>query len=103
MRVAGVVRGSMADAAGLAPGDLLVALEPLAMPLRSPEDLRAATRHAAERETISLVVERDGARFSREVSVQARGTEAIEGHEVRYDHVIAAGARLRTIVTRPLE
>ena len=102
MRVAGVVPGSMADAAGLLPGDLLVALAPPIMPLRSPEELRVATRYAAFVETITFLVERAGVSFEREVRVTKCPVETLFGHEVHYDHVSAGGARLRTIITRPI-
>src|SRR5262245_57950404 len=101
MRARGVVRGSMAEDAGLEPGDLVVALTPPVMPLRSLSELRVATRRAAEGETISFIVERAGARFERAVRTRPRPAESIAGHAVLYDHVISGGARLRTIVTRP--
>jgi pimeloyl-ACP methyl ester carboxylesterase len=73
------------------------------MPLRSMEDLRAATRAAAGRESVTLAVSRDGTRSETTARVVPRPAEQLDGHEVRHEHVVAAdGARLRTIVTRPL-
>lgn len=100
MRAGAVVPGSMASAAGLAPGDVVTALS--GMPLRSMEELRAATRAAAGRASVTIAALRGGAPFEATARVVARPSERIEGHEVRYEHVTAPdGARLRTIVTRP--
>lgn len=100
MRAGAVVPGSMAAGAGLAAGDVVTALDGL--PLRSMAELRAATRAAAGRATVTLSAMRGGAPFEATVSVLARPVEQIEGNDVRYEHVTAEdGARLRTIVTRP--
>jgi dienelactone hydrolase len=101
MGVAAVVPGSMAAEAGLEPGDVVTAVD--GMPLRSMEELRAVTRAVADHAAVTIAVSRGGAPVLGRARVAARPAEHIEGHSVRYEHVLAAdGARLRTIVTRPV-
>lgn len=100
MRIAAVVRGSMADAAGLAPGDVIAAIDDV--PLRSLEALREVTRRSVTLETIAITATRHGEAFETTARVVPRPVESVAGCEVSYEHVVAAdGARLRTIVTRP--
>jgi dienelactone hydrolase len=99
MRVAGVVAGSMAEVAGVLPGDLLARLGP--WPLRSAIELRAALREAGALEVVELTVLRGGAKLSLAARVERRPAERIEGAEVLYDEINSGGARLRVIVTRP--
>jgi hypothetical protein len=99
MRVAGVVAGSMAEIAGVLPGDLLVRVG--SWPLRSAIELRAALREAGALEVVELTVLRGGARISLAARVERRPAERIEGAEVLCDEIVARGARLRVIVTRP--
>lgn len=101
LRAAGAVAGSMAHAAGIEAGDVLVAID--GAPLRSQSELGAAVRRAGAMETVSVAVARGTDRFERVVHVQHRPVEAIGGHELRFDHVDVEGARVRTIVTRPLD
>lgn len=99
VRVAGVVPGSMGAEAGLVPGDVVTRLGEHA--LRSAETLAAAVRAAGQARQVELEVERAGEHLVQQVTVRPWPTETIEGHEVRYGCVEAAGARLRTIETCP--
>lgn len=99
MRVAGVVAGSMAHAAGVLPGDLLLRVG--SWPVRSPVELRAALRGAGALDFVEIVVSRGGAPVSLAARVERRPAERIAGAEVRYDEIVSRGARLRVIVTRP--
>ncbi len=99
MRAAGAGAGSMAHEAGIEAGDVVARLAEA--PLRSFDELRVAIGRAGEMESTRIVVVRGGERFERSVRVQHRPRETIDGHEVRFDHVDARGARLRTIVSRP--
>jgi hypothetical protein len=100
MRVRAVVPGSMAEAAGLAPGDVVRAIDGAAV--RSLGELREATRRAASREAITIAAARGGALFEATVRVVLPSLERVAGSEVSDEHVVAPdGARLRTIVTRP--
>ena len=101
MRAAGAAAGSMAHEASIEAGDVVVRLADA--PLRSFDELRVAIGRAGEMESARIVVVRGGERFERFVRVQHRPPETMAGHEVRFDHVDARGARLRTIVTRPLD
>lgn len=100
LRVAGVVRGSMAEAAGVVAGDVVVAVG--GSPVRSSEELREATRRAGGRREIAVTVLRDGRRLEGRAPVVHGAVEVIDGSVVSHEQVVAAdGARLRTIVTRP--
>src|SRR5215212_3130263 len=77
MRIAAVVRGSMADAAGLAPGDVVSAVD--GVPLRSFEALRDVTRRAAELETLSIAAARHGELFETTMRVVPRPVESVGG------------------------
>jgi pimeloyl-ACP methyl ester carboxylesterase len=93
MRVAGVIPGGMADAAGLAAGDLVVAIA--GGPVRSMAELAAAMRRAGARVHVEIQTER----ASSTVAVQhAPREEAAE-----YGVLEVPGARLRTIVTGPAD
>src|SRR5688572_11505446 len=99
LEVWGVVPASMADAAGLRKGDLVLAIDE--RPIASEDDLACALRAIAAKERVGLVFEREGTRESREVPVVPRPHETIEGHDVLYDCVAPDGVRQRTILTRP--
>lgn len=99
MRVAGTTPGGTAVAAGVLPGDLLISVGSL--PVRSPDELRAALQSAGALEVTDLVVERGGARISLPARVERRPVERIAGAEVILEEIRSRGARLRVIVTRP--
>src|SRR4051794_4539049 len=83
MRVAAVLRGSIADAAGVAPGDVLSAIDGVA--LRSLEALRGVTRSAATRATIAVAGARHGEPFEATARVIPRPEEQIDGCSVSYE------------------
>ena len=100
LRVAGVVRGSMAEGAGVVAGDVVVAVG--GSPVRSSGELREATRRAGGRREIAVTVLRDGRRLEGRAPVVHGAAEVIDGSVVSHEQIVAAdGARLRTIVTRP--
>lgn len=99
VRIDGVVPGGMAAVAGLIAGDVVRSVAGL--PVRTPAELGAALRRAGAGRDAELVFERDGAARTSAVPVVPCPREMIAGHRVEYGHLDVAGARLRTIVTRP--
>jgi alpha-beta hydrolase superfamily lysophospholipase len=95
MRVSGVIPGSMADAAGIAVGDVVESL--CGVRLESLGALQDAARRAGAISTSTAVVLRHGVRAERTMLVQRRPLET----NVEYGHVMCDGFRLRTLVTRP--
>jgi len=101
-RIEGVLVDSMAAAARLERGDVLVRVADL--PVRSPAELADALRRAGASDEIDLVFERDGVPHTARVGVVRQPVEALPGHRVSYEVVPAPdGARLRSIVTRPID
>jgi serine protease DegS len=72
VRIAGVFRGSPADAAGLRAGDILLAIND--QPLADLDDLLQHTTNAAPGASVRLRVLRDGEEFSRETELIQRPT-----------------------------
>jgi len=99
MRVGGVVPGSMAEVAGVLPGDRLARVG--SWPVRSPTELRVALQSAGALEITELAIGRGGEVILLAARVERRPAEAIEGAEVLYNEISSRGARLRVIVTRP--
>jgi dienelactone hydrolase len=98
--VIGVAPGSMADDAGVRPGDRLVRLA--GRPTRTLAELAAALRAAGGAEVAEVVFTRGDARDAVTVPVRRAPEEAIEGARVEYGAVaVEDGARLRSIVTVP--
>ena len=101
LAVTRVTEGAMAAHAGLAAGDVIVAIdrEAIASVAALGERLRGA------RGSIVLSYVRLGARADVEVEVRECPRETLEGAVVRYGEARHAelGARLRTIVTSPRE
>lgn len=71
IRVTAVAVGSPAAAAGIKPGDVLLAFD--AQPLYAPEDLAALLRERAGDETIALEVLRDDTSFEVQLALRAAG------------------------------
>ena len=90
-----VAPGSMAEAAGMEPGDVLVSLDN--WPTRSPAELQVALRSAGRAGTVKMCFERAGATFEKSVPAAHAPTE--EG--VRYDAIERGAVRLRTMVDSP--
>ncbi len=91
VRIAGVLVGGMAEAAGVVAGDELVALA--AQPLRDLRELAAALRAAGTSRTTELAYVRDGVRHVIATDVIAMPCEP----DAEYGELAVAGARLRTI------
>lgn len=91
VRIAGVLVGGMAEAAGVVAGDELVALA--AQPLRDLRELAAALRAAGTSRTTELAYVRDGVRHLIATDVIAMPCEP----DAEYGELAVAGARLRTI------
>ena len=99
-RVAAVVGGSMAEAAGIAAGDVIASVA--GATVRSLVELAEALRRAGSGETTEVVWTRGGQRFASIVAVARCPIEAIDGHRVAYETLAVSGARLRSIVTSPV-
>lgn len=95
MRAAGVIPGSMADAAGIVPGDRIESL--CDIKLDSLDALQAAARRAGAGGVAKAVIVHAGARAERSMIVQRRAFET----NVAYGHIDVGGIRLRTLVTKP--
>jgi pimeloyl-ACP methyl ester carboxylesterase len=99
VRIAGVVAGGMAGAAGVEAGDVIVRIA--GHPVRSVAELGAALRRAGALETAELVVLRGHRGLALTAPVTPCPVEAVDGQRVAYEVLDAGGARLRTIVTSP--
>ncbi len=99
LSVVRVLADSMAAAAGMRAGDELMAVGE--RQLLSLADIHAALREAAGCALLRLVFRREDRILTREQPRIPLPFETIDGCELCYDDVQAAGARLRTIVTRP--
>ena len=95
-----VTPGSTAAAAGLQPGDVLVAVGETRV--ASPQAGVAALRAIPVGRAVELAIVRDGAR--RTVAATMRERPRIGGPRfaTRYDHVAVGGARYRVMVTQPM-
>jgi hypothetical protein len=98
-RVASVVPGSMADAAGVAAGDRIARVA--GCPVRSLSELAVALRHAGVGRETEIATERGGKHTARMVPVQPYPVEAVPGQQVSYEELAVPRARLRSIVTHP--
>lgn len=96
VRIAGVGAGTMAESAGLAPGDLLLSLAEL--PVRDLCELAAALRRAGAEPTTELVYARGDQRLVSRATVIGQPPESLAG--ISYGELPVEGALLRTITTR---
>lgn len=99
LEVLRAVAGGTAEAAGVAPGDRLVAVD--GAPLEDGASLARAARALSPGREVVFTVERDGARLSLGATACAAPVEAIAGAEVELGEVTVDGARLRTFLTMP--
>lgn len=99
LRLAGVVSGGMAAAAGLGAGDVVEALA--GAPVRTLAELRAALRAAGAAAEATLTWRRDGVVRTARVAVTPHPREASAGVDVTYGALDVPGARLRTVTTAP--
>jgi len=99
VKVIEVVPGATAAAAGVQPGDTVVAVAGRAV--KAPDTLRSALREVQAGQTLRIDVLRQGAPVALKVTLSDR-REAVEGSTVSYRSVEAPkGYRLRSIVTVP--
>jgi alpha-beta hydrolase superfamily lysophospholipase len=94
VRIAGVVEGGIAAGAGLAAGDVVVAIA--GRPVRSLAELAAALRAAGALAEVELAIVRDGEPGVRRAAVIATPGEP----GAVYGELAVPGARLRTIEIR---
>jgi pimeloyl-ACP methyl ester carboxylesterase len=94
-----VLPGTSAEAAGLEPGDVILALDGEATADPAAVIGRIAPKRVGDE--IALTLRRDGRTFEQAVTLKERPREAGDGYAVEYGSVESRGARLRTIVTRP--
>jgi len=97
--VAAVFPASTAKAAGMADGDVLVAVA--GSPVRAPLDVVQAMAHRKAGETVTLEFRHDGRPVRRTLELAPYPAETGEGWDVEYGSVRSSGGRLRTIWTRP--
>lgn len=97
--VSGSVPGSMAEAAGVQPGDVILSVG--GHPARSLCELSAALRAAGVRATVELRVRRGPDTHTHVVPVQHAPGEHIDDHHIAHGELAVEGARLRTVVAAP--
>ncbi len=98
-RVDGVIPGSTAEAIGLVPGDVIVAIDGANVEGSAGVVRAIASRKGGDPATIDY--RRGDESLRREVTLRMRPLERSDAHEVEYGSIVAQAGRLRTIVTRP--
>ena len=98
-KVAAVLPGSMAEAAGIAAGDVIAKVA--GWPVRSLAELAGALRRAGSAAETEIVSVRGGELRAETVAVVPYPLETIPGHRVSYETLAVPGPRLRSIVTSP--
>jgi pimeloyl-ACP methyl ester carboxylesterase len=91
-----VIAGSMADAADLRKGDVLLSIDG-----QGHDTLDRTLRVIARKARVVMMIARGEERLALEVDVVPRPEEILEGHGVTYGDVEVDGVRQRTIITRP--
>lgn len=94
-----VFPGTAAEAAGLKPGDVLRAINGVAV--KSPAEAVATIARGKAGDELALALVRDAAPLTRTVTLRERPRESSAGFETIYGSIPSQGGRLRTIVTRP--
>jgi hypothetical protein len=95
-----VTPGTTADAAGLRPGDVLLAVG--GAPVTSPQAGVAALRALPVGRQVTLAVAGAGGRRAVRATVRERPRERAPHFVTHYDHVAVGGTRYRVMVTQPL-
>ena len=94
-----LVPGGSAEAGGLQPGDILLALQ--GRRIESVADFLTRASALSAGQTCELGLMRSGRRTTRSLLVHERPRDRGANFDVLYHSVVSGGARLRTIVTRP--
>ncbi len=94
-----VIPGSSAEAAGLQARDIVLKLD--GETIRSTGDVAAAIRRKRAGDSLTLSLLRAGKPMEQKVGLIGFPHETSPHHDALYETVEAAGARRRTIVTRP--
>jgi pimeloyl-ACP methyl ester carboxylesterase len=94
-----VIPGSTAEAIGLKPGDVIVAID--GAKVEGPGGvIRAIGKHKAG-DPSTIEYRRGDESLKQDLTLKGRPLERIDDREVEYGSVLARAGRLRTIVTRP--
>jgi pimeloyl-ACP methyl ester carboxylesterase len=94
-----VIPGSSAEAAGLQAKDIVLKIDGEA--IRSMADVSAAIRRKRAGDTLALSLIRAGNPLEQKVGLIGLPHETSPDHDMVYEAVEAAGARRRTIITKP--
>jgi pimeloyl-ACP methyl ester carboxylesterase len=99
LRIQVAIEGGAAARAGVRAGDVLVAVDE--QPLRSGPELARAARALRTGATVTLRVDRDGARLDLRAELPPFPVETLAGGEVLLAHVRVGPHRLRTLYALP--
>lgn len=99
VKVAGVLDGGSAKDAGVAAGDVITAVNGVSVN-GPPQFMAEVSKHKAGAE-VKLSLKRDGKSLELALKIKPLPRESSDAYDVLYGVVDAAGAKLRTITTRP--
>jgi hypothetical protein len=97
--IEGVFPGSTAEAGGIRPGDVLLALD--GQPIKGIPAFVSRIAALAVGQRFELALLRAGGRTALSLTLQERPRDRGEGFDVLHRHAVSGGARIRLIVTRP--
>jgi pimeloyl-ACP methyl ester carboxylesterase len=94
-----VIAGSAAEAAGVRPGDVLLAINDVAV--KTPAEAVTTVGRGKAGDVLALALVRDTKPLTLRVTLKERPRESSETFEVVYGAVTSKAGRQRTILTRP--